>query len=213
MVINIAVPELRRYAPDALKMVGIPAGQADDCADLLTWTEAVVGGAVQFVQRNRARLLWTPRPRARVVSETPGEVVVAARAGSLLELGIPIFDFICAEARTHRQRLVRVNSTYGLVFLDYLTARCAHRGVVIDIQIVTGGDQSPESTDPVLDLAVHAVADTAAEPDSTPGLDTPAYRQALAHGIELSDEDFHTITSLFEMLRVPTSERSRSHAG
>ncbi|MER6975646.1 hypothetical protein ABT317_00870, partial [Streptomyces carpinensis] len=43
--------------------------------------------------------------------------------------------------------------------------------------------------------------------------DDPAYRNALARGIPLADEDFAEITSLFEMLRVPTSERSRSHAG
>ena len=213
MVTNIAVPELRRYAPDALKMVGIPAGQADDCADMLTWTEAVIGGAVHFVQNNRARLLWTPRPRAHVVSEAPGEVVVDARGGSLLELGIPIFDFVCAEAKVHGQRLVRVNNTYGQIFLEYLTARCAQRGVLVDTQIIADSDQTAESAYPAIDLAVHADGGTAVESDSTRGLDTVAYRQALAHGIELTDEDFHIITSLFEMLRVPTSERSRSHAG
>jgi hypothetical protein len=213
VVTNIAVPELRRYAPDALKMLGIPAGQADDCADMLTWTEAVIGGAVRFVQHHRARLLWTPRPRARVVSETTGEVVVAARGGSLLELGIPIFDFICAEVLTHGKRLVRINDTYGEIFLDYLTARCAERGVLIETQFFTASATASESTDSAIDLAVHAAVGTATGADPTGGLDTAAYRQALARGIELADEDFHTITSLFEMLRVPTSERSRSHAG
>jgi hypothetical protein len=209
---NIAVPELRRYAPDALKMVGIPAGQADDCADMLTWTEAVIGGAVRFLQRNRARLLWTPRPRARVISESAGGIVIDARGGSLLELGIPIFDFICAETMAHGHRFVRVNNVYGRMFLDYLTARCAQRAVMVDTQLLIDGEQASESAEPTVALTVHAVAGKA-EPDSVCGLDTAAYRRALAHGIELADDDFHTITSLFEMLRVPTSERSRSHAG
>jgi hypothetical protein len=208
---NIAVPELRRYAPDALKMVGIPAGQADDCADMLTWTEAVVGGAVRFVQHNRARLLWTPRPRARIISETAGGIVVDARGGSLLELGVPIFDFICAEAMAHGQRLMRVNNVYGRIFLDYLTARCAQRDVLTDTQLL-GGEHVSKTAEPATDLTVHAVAGTA-DPDLASGLDTAAYRRAQAHGIELADEDFRTITELFEMLRVPTSERSRSHAG
>jgi hypothetical protein len=209
---NIAVPELRRYAPDALKMVGIPAGQADDCAEMLTWTEAVVGGAVRFVQCNRARLLWTPRPRVRIISETAGGIVIDARGGSLLELGIPIFDFICAEAMAHGQRLVRVNNVYGRIFLDYLTARCAERDVLSDTQLVVDGEQVSETPESAADLNVHAVFG-AAEPDPARGLDTAAYRRALAHGIELADDDFRTITTLFEMLRVPTSERSRSHAG
>jgi hypothetical protein len=209
---NIAVPELRRYAPDALKMVGIPAGQADDCADMLTWTEAVIGGAVRFVQRNRARLLWTPRPRARIVSESAGGIVVDARGGSLLELGIPIFDFICAEAAAHGQRFVRVNNVYGQIFLDYLAARCAQRAVVVDTRLLVDGEQPSETAEPTIDLTVRAVAGQG-EPDPVRCLDTAAYRRALAQGIELADDDFHTITSLFEMLRVPTSERSRSHAG
>jgi hypothetical protein len=211
VVTNIAVPELRRYAPDALKMVGIPAGQADDSADMLTWTEAVVGGAVHFLQRNRARLLWTPRPRTRVVSETSSQIVVDARGGSLLELGIPIFDYICAEAIIGGQRALRVNNVYGQVFLDYLVARCAHRGVLIETTILPDGPPASEA-EGTIGLLVHASA-SAGQKKTAEGLDTAAYRQAVARGINLTDEDFHTITSLFETLRVPTSERSRSHAG
>ncbi|MFC5745748.1 hypothetical protein [Actinomadura rugatobispora] len=197
MTTNIAVPELRRYAPDALRMVGVPLGQADETADMLVWTEAVTGGALRFVQTNRARLNWSPRPRPRVIAETPEEAVVDARGGSLLEFGIRIFDFACAEAAAAGSRQVRVRNVYGAVFLPYLVARAAERDVRVEVR-------GPDSGE----LTLRATTGGAGE-----GLDTPAYRNAVDHGIDIDERDFDTVTQLFESLRVPTSERSRSHAG
>jgi hypothetical protein len=197
---TIAVPELRRYAPDALRMVGIPLGQADETADMLVWTEAVTGGALRFVQSHRARLNWVPRPRPRVVRETPGEAVIDARGGSLLEFGIRIFDFVRAETAAARSRRVRVRvrNVYGAVFLPYLVARAAAQGIRIEY-----GAEGHTG------LVLRATATGAA----AEGLDTPAYRRAVERGIDIDERDFDAVTQLFEMLRVPTSERSRTHAG
>jgi hypothetical protein len=206
MTANIAVPELRRYAPDALRMVGIPLGQADETADMLVWTEAVTGGALRFVQTNRARLNWTPRPRARVVTETPEEVVVDVRGGSLLEFGIRIFDFVCAETIAAGSRLVRVRNVYGAVFLPYLIGRAAERGVRVEAD---GFSPEAGAGEKCADLTLRATLTGA----GGEGLDIPAYINAVDHGIDIDDDDFDVVIQLFEMLRVPTSERSRSHAG
>ncbi|MFI6344321.1 hypothetical protein [Streptomyces sp. NPDC050560] len=203
----IAVPELRRYAPDALRMVGIPLGQADECADMLVWTQAVTGGALAWLAAHRARLSWYPRPRARVVAESESAAVVDARGGSLLELGVRIADFARAEAAAHGTRVVRVRQVYGTVFLPYLIARAAGRGTRIEADAPAA--PLPGAHEPRGELTLRATAPV--EPGE--GLDTAAYRAAVDRGIALDDADFTTVTSLFEMLRVPTSERSRSHAG
>jgi hypothetical protein len=208
---TIAVPELRRYAPDALRMVGIPQGQSDETADMLVWTEAVVGGAIHFVQRNRARLLWVPRPRMRVVAESPEEIVIDARGGSLLEFGVRIGDFTCAEALAAGARRVVVRNVYGLVFLPYLTTRAAERGVEVTASWVGEHTPTAESGDEPRTV-ITLESRVGGEPSAT-GLDTPSWRDAVERGIELDDDDFATIAQLFELLRVPTSERSRTHAG
>lgn len=211
MTTNIAVPELRRYAPDALRMVGIPLGQADETADMLVWTEAVHGAALRFVQNNRARLLWVPRPRIRVVTESADEVVLDARGGSLLEFGVRIFDFVCAEALVSGARRVRVRNVYGVVFLPYLFACSADRGVRVvadwDSREESLLDGSPESG---IVLTLDATVHENFKPD---GIDCPSFRDVVEAGIDLDEDDFASIVELWEMLRVPTSERSRSHAG
>lgn len=201
---TIAVPELRRYAPDALRMLGLPLGQADETADLLTWTEATGGRAIAFVRRHRARLLWSPRPRARIVADEPQGLVVDARGGSLLELGVRLADLVCAETLRSPSRPVSVQAVWGTPFLPYLKAISAERGVKVDAQLAS----DPDGKDGPRELRLRGQPAT---PHSA--TDHPRYRAALARGIPLAEEDFAEITQLFEMLRVPTSERSRSHAG
>jgi hypothetical protein len=205
-MVTIAVPELRRYAPDALRMVGIPVGQAGEVADMLVWTQAVTGAAVRFVQDNRARLNWQPRPRPRVVEENLDEIVVDVRGGSLLEFGPRVFDFVQAETAAHGFRRVRVVGVYGAVFVPYLVTRAAERGIRVDASFP---ESSAGGCEPRGELLLEA-----SRVGATPGaLQTEAYRAAVDCGIELTDADFATVIGLFEMLRVPTSDRSRSHAG
>ncbi|MBF8187682.1 hypothetical protein ITP53_18455 [Nonomuraea sp. K274] len=202
---NIAVPELRRYAPDMLRMVGIPLGQADETADMLVWTEAVTGGALRFLQTHRARLNWIPRPRPRVVTESPEKVVVDVRGGSLLEFGIRVFDFVCAETVAAGSRWVQVRNVYGEVFLPYLIARAAERGV--HVEAGDGLAMAPSEESAGLTLQAMATDPAGAV------LADPVYLDAVDCGIEIADDVFDSIIQLFEMLRVPTSERSRTHAG
>lgn len=201
---TIAVPELRRYAPDALRMLGIPIGQADETAEMLTWTEATGGGALEFVRRHRARLLWKPRPRARIVADSPQALVVDARGTSLLELAVRLADLVCGESLRPEPRPVRVVAVWGDPFVPYLRAISAERG--IDVAADLAPDPDGLDLPRELWLRGHPTTPRAVDAD-------PAYRAAQARGIPLSEEDFTEVTQLFEMLRVPTSERSRSHAG
>jgi hypothetical protein len=209
---HIAVPELRRYAPDALRMVGIPIGQADETADMLVWTEATAGGAVRFLRIHRARLLWVPRPRIRVVHSDADLVALDARGASLLEHGVRISDFVTAEALAHGCRRVRVHNAYGALFLPYVVARAADHGVAVNV--TTEGRVEPTSDhgmEPRTDIVFDAEPDSDAGRRGTGG--SPAYHSAVERGIDLEPDDFTSLLQLFEMLRVPTSERSRSHAG
>lgn len=201
---TIAVPELRRYAPDALRMLGIPVGQADETAELLTWTEATGGRAIGFLRRHRARLLWRPRPRARIIADDPDGLVVDARGASLLELGVRLADLIYSETLRPKPRPIRVVAVWGAPFVPYLGAISAERGVKVAADLAP----DPRGEDLPRELWLHGHPTT-----PRPTNADRAYRAALEHGISLSQEDFAEITQLFEMLRVPTSERSRSHAG
>lgn len=198
----IALPELRRYAPDALRMVGVPLGQADETADLLVWTEAVHREALDFLARYRARLNWVPRPRLRVVAEESGRVTIDARGASLLECGVRISDLVLAETAEHGRCAVELRHSYGEIFLDYLVKRLRQRGVLLEIE-------SRPRPDGDHDFTFSGVPGSV-EPDA---LDVVGFRRAVNEGIELTDEWFEDFLALFEMLRVPTSERSRSHAG
>lgn len=201
---TIAVPELRRYAPDALRMLGIPLGQADETADMLTWTEATGRRAIEFVRRHRARLLWKPRARARVVADGPDALVVDARGASLLELGVRLADLVYSETVRPTPRPVRVVAVWGTPFVPYLCAISAERGIEVAADLAP----DPDGRDLPRELWLRGQLTT-----PRPVNAEPAYRAALAGGIPLSEDDFAEITQLFEMLRVPTSERSRSHAG
>jgi hypothetical protein len=209
---HIAVPELRRYAPDALRMVGIPLGQADETADMLVWTEATVGGAVRFLRVHRARLLWVPRPRIRVLHSDTELVTLDARGGSLVEHGVRISDFVTAEAVAHGRRRVRVHNVYGRVFLPYVVARAADHGVAVTA--IFEGRVEPTSDpalEPRMDLVLEAELDADAGRHGVNG--SADYHAAVERGIDLAHDDFASLLQLFEMLRVPTSDRSRSHAG
>jgi hypothetical protein len=203
---EVAVPELRRYAPDLLRVFGVPIGHADEVADTLVWTEAAVGGAASFIREQRARLFWTPRPRLLVVSEEANVCVIDARGGSLLEFGTRIIDYLVARVRVNGRTTVRVEQTYGDVFIPYLTHLAANRGVRLEV--------APESpARPTTTTAFTGAPSDVASDSAEIAAWRARYAESVEQGIRMSPEDFTTVTGLFQMLRVPTSERSRAHAG
>lgn len=206
--IEIAVPELRRYAPDMLRVLGVPIGLADEVADTLVWTEAAVGGAVRFVQANRARLLWTPRPRLRVVSEEANESVLDACGGSLLEFGTRILHYVLVRFDDTGSRgvTVHVDQTYGQSFLPYLQHLAEQDGARLEVDVRNTKARTSRVTFKASPLNAGTVSPEVASARR-------AHQKAVERGLEMAIADFATVTDLFEMLRVPTSERSRTHAG
>ncbi|HEY1777552.1 MAG TPA: hypothetical protein VGG41_15440 [Solirubrobacteraceae bacterium] len=207
--VRVSVPELRRVLPDALRVHGIPLGQADAVAEMVIWTAATSPGAFAFLRRRRTRLLWTPRPRAVITKRHPGAIQIDARGASLLELGQPIFDAVVAEAVTVGPTEARIHRTYGDLFLPYLAWRAAGQTVEVTVRKTTGDEADGGAAAFEEDaLVLSAVATD--EPVITP---PAAYLDAVRDGLLLEPQDFEFINAQFEMLRVPTSERSRSHAG
>jgi hypothetical protein len=208
--VQVAIPELRRMAPDALRMVGIPLGQADETADMLVWTEAVTGRALRFLRLNRSRLLWSPRPRLAAVSEGSHETVLDARGGSVLDFGVRVASFACGEAASGSPVTVLLDNTYGSLFLPYLVWRSGAWGCEARARVIGSGDTraEPPDVEPLVRVRLEVAPSRRGAP-CLPG----AFRVGLDDGLTVAKEDFTAFNELFEMLRVPTSERSRSHAG
>lgn len=208
--VRVSVSELRRVLPDALRVMGTPLGQADSIAEMAIWTATQTDAAIGFLRRRRAQILWRPRPRAVISARSESVVEIDARGASLLELGPCIFDCAVAQATGPATLTARVHQTYGGIFLNYLVWRARAQGFWVDV-VKRCGDASyqgrAEFGQDALILAIERLSDPPqpALPD--------AYLHALRHGIYLTREDFDFVMSQFEMLRVPTSERSRSHAG
>jgi hypothetical protein len=209
--IRVSVSELRRVLPDALRVMGISLGQADSVAEMAIWTATQSDGVIAFLRRRRAQMMWTPRPRAVISARSHASIEIDARGASLLELGSRIFDSVIAcvdggvlEARVHR--------TYGDIFLPYLVWRAARQGFAVEVVRQPGDDV--DANGGRAGFRPDALVFTA-EQDSPPKLEAmPArYMQAVHEGIGLTIEDFEFLMGQFEILRVPTSERSRSHAG
>jgi hypothetical protein len=145
------------------------------------------------------------------VAEGPDGVAIDARGGSLLEFGVRIADYLASEAMGRGIKEVRVDNIYGQVFLPYLVAGAAEHGVTVTVSTIgriepTAGDD----LEPRVCLVFEIVPEVPAE---SQGLRGGAFDKAVERGIDLPVEDFTSLLALFEMLRVPTSERSRSHAG
>jgi len=124
-----AFPELRRTAPDVLRMAGVPLALADEGADLLIWTEAAVGGALAFLRERRHERSGSPAVRS--LTDAGDHVVVDLGGVSLLEMGLRAFDFACARAASGAAGMAVLRDTAGPQFLPYLARRCAQRGYAV----------------------------------------------------------------------------------
>lgn len=210
--VRVAVPEIRRMMPDVLRMLGIPFGQAEICAELATWTEAAKSGTIDFLRTHRERLQWIPRPRPAVLADNPGAFVVDLRGGSWLEFGPAILSYAEAHASRRGSAAGSVCNVFGQLFVPYLEVAATRHGYQFEAHPV-----KPIATDAA---APHADAPTeyrvrcalGAKPGQA-SADEERYTMTLVSGLDMPAEDFLYFRSLHEMLRVPTSERSRSHAG
>lgn len=122
----MSLPEMRRIGPDALRSAGLHLAQADEASLMVVWTEAAVGGALEAVAAHAAAT--ASRGAIAVETRPAGGAVVDAGGRGLLELGVRIADFACAEAGARPGAPVVVRSTSGACFVPYLLRRCAAKG-------------------------------------------------------------------------------------
>lgn len=219
--VRLALPEIRRMAPDALRMLGVPIGQAEETSEAVVWTEAVIGGALRFLRLHSTRMLWVPRPRVAVHRQGNSAWLVDARGGSLLEFGMRIMDFARSEAASATSLKLRVRNTYGTIFLPYLFSRIDEHGYSASaLPSPREGCAKPMRGDlpeSRHDVDLHVTQASSGPQASTLG-EIPhdadeRFRSAMSHGVSVSEVDAQALMDRFEHLRVPTSERSRSHAG
>jgi hypothetical protein len=217
--VHASFAELRRIAPDALRMAGLPLSQADEAAEMLAWTIASGADGLGHV---RDAALGAGAPRLT------GPRTVDLQGASLLELGMRIVDFACSDAG-----VLRVERAEGLIFLPYLARRGALRGYVVAAGSVVAwplADRSGvrlvegEPDDAVAaQVARQAAGDglvLATRRVTAPLGAVPVHGEAearvartIAEGLELAPDDLAVLTGLAAMLRVPSSERSRTQAG
>jgi hypothetical protein len=186
--VHVSLPELRRIGPDALRGAGLPLAQADEAALMVTWTEAAIGGALAEVGALRGRPPSTPGGLA-IRTVDAGTVLVDAGGRGLLELGVRIADFACAEAAARPGARVVVRDTSGARFVPYLVRRCAFLGYRAVGRYVAG---APDADAP------SAAAAWPREPAR--GRDrrlvvvrAPGAQSARAHALAAIDDDLHDL--------------------
>lgn len=240
--VHVAYPELRRMAPEALRVAGLPLALADEAADLLAWTEAAVGGGLAFVRTGEhAR---GDGSAVEVVRTEAGAAVLDCGGTSLLEIGLRVVDFACAGAPA---RAVLVRNTCGPQFLPYLVRRCALRGYATEARYAgprfpgrrsrsVGRAEAAAGPDG-LQLAVWpdegrdgynldgtrdglgAVVVTCRRGEGSvdaagaDGACEARAAEAVRRGMDVDDADYRAFSALAVQIRVPTSERSRAQAG
>ena len=98
-VMDVGVSEVSRVALWALRGLGMAFGVADRAAPLVSWAEAVEGGALRRL-REISPQIDGPRsnPRRSQVSDATWRFDMSGR--SLLELGPPAIDLLTMAART-----------------------------------------------------------------------------------------------------------------
>ena len=204
--------ELRRMAPDALRMAGFSLSQADESAETLAWTEAAYGGALRFLLDHLP--CGGPAP-AGLISETNKSATYDCTGRSLLELGGRLIDYARAKAHCSATRsfTLHVTRTAGPDFLTYPSLIAAQEGYRLSSELVDDGELtihctavSPRTLRNLQPLAPREIP-------IPPGERARPFQHALRHGIETNDNDYAGFASLVSQIRIPTSERSRGQAG
>jgi hypothetical protein len=217
--VHASYAELRRMAPDALRMAGMTLAQADEAAEMLAWTVASGAGTLEHL-------------RAGATGRAPrlvGDRAVDLGGASLLEHGLRVLDFVCAE-----EACVRVEHARGAELAGYLARRGALRGYAVVAGAFAAWPREDGSAVHLVEgvPAERRVAELAARAAELGGLVFAArrvrgplgpvpvlgqladrVRSAVDNGLELEPDELAVLTGLAAALRVPSSQRSRTQAG
>jgi hypothetical protein len=125
---DVGVTEVSRVAAWALRGLGMAFGVANRAAPLVSWAEAVEGGALQRLREITPQIdgpqsnAWRSR-----VSDAAWRFDMSGR--SLLELGPVAIDLLTMAARTGKVGRVDLLNTLDPIFLSGLARIAARRGI------------------------------------------------------------------------------------
>jgi len=126
---RLGYPELRRMAPEALRMIGLPLGLADRIADVLTWTEAATGRSLRAAARLDGQEQHVVLPDIHPATEDPHHPVIDCAGASMLIFAPLIVDYLAAESHrgVYSATLRNYSDPSFLLYAAYQNSRAGYR--------------------------------------------------------------------------------------
>lgn len=131
--------EMRTHGQAALRVLGVPFGASERAMELLVWSHAVDGGAVEFLVEHEDRIRAGADAVLTVVEESSRSIVLDAHGQSLLTAGAAAVDLAVAFAVSEGSGSVVVGNAFGDRFAPALAWWGATRDVVTRVTTATGG--------------------------------------------------------------------------
>ncbi len=232
---RLGYPELRRMAPEALRMIGLPLGLADRIADVLTWTEAATGRALHAAATLDGQVTQTVVPPVSPAADDSHHQVIDCSGASLLVFAPLIVDYLAAESHrgVYSATLRNYVHPWFLLYAAYQVSRAGYRleispvGHSAEQAHAFWGSQKdgeqPElwvSITPPGHLARDAVSRFPGQifPEESPlwgAVRKAATRvdEAKRTGIVVGSAELEWLTGIIKRIRVKTSARSEMQAG
>lgn len=134
--------EIMRVAPWSLRALGHPFGVAERATRLLTWTQAAVGHALEWLRVGEGQLAASTRAPAAVRG---GDRVsgrrIDARGRNLLELGPPAIDLVTCDSRVSGIGDVVIENAFGTLLVPAMADLAARRDLTAIIAYRAGSGE------------------------------------------------------------------------
>ncbi len=125
---HVSYGEMARSAPEVLRMLGCPYGQADDAVEALLYTQAALGRGYTLIKMTDAARTadWKP---VTLTQQADGTYVVDMRGAPLLLYAARLSDLVVARSVPEAETRVHVRNTFGGWVVPYLGHRLARSGL------------------------------------------------------------------------------------
>ncbi len=131
MMTMLSAWEMRTHGQAALRVVGVPFGGSERAMQMLVWSHAVQGGAVDFLIENTDRL--APTTALDVIVESSTDITLNANGQSLLTAGPAAIDLAIAMSVSEGSGAVVVRDTFGYRFGAEMAWRGAAHGTPTEV--------------------------------------------------------------------------------